>query len=647
MLSHLTIENLALIDHLDLPLDEGLTVITGETGAGKSMMLNALSLVLGGRASASLVRTGAPRARVEAIFELPPERRAFVADVLECGGELSVGGGSPGAPERELPEQLIVRREVAASGRSKVFVNGSATRLAVLRELTRGLLDISAQHEYTSLLDPASYLGLIDAYGGTVASAASVAAGAARLRRIEREVRDLAARVREREARADYLRFQLDELEGLAISAEDLSELESEALCLQNADEIREGCELGAYLVRDGDRAMVDELAQLVDRLESLADADAELACSVELLVSARVQLVEAASGLEQIAQRVEADPERLAEIDDRLSEIERVRRKHCGPGGGEALGGMGELMARAEAMRQELACLDSAEGSIEALVAEHARLLDAMTLEARTLSAARAEAASRLEQAIERELHSLGMAGARFEVRIEPVEADRTALAGGEGGRNLEGGGLEGGRPDDPDAADAQPAGSLPGRLADHGLTASGFDRATMRLAPNPGEPAGALAKVASGGELSRVLLALKAALMATDPIPTVVFDEVDAGIGGEIADAVGHKMQEVAGSERQVLAITHLPQIAACADHHIRVAKQTRAGRTVTEVIPLDAEARVAELARMLGGGGSGPKGKASAPRRKLGARLAAAKAHASALLEQAGGGLQRKGA
>lgn len=551
MLTYLSIVNLGLIERIEIDLGPGLAVLTGETGAGKSMLVGAIQLALGGRADADLVRAEAEEAVVEAIFAPSPECAAALAPLL---AEQGIDTG----------ESLIVRRVVSRSGRNRQFVNGCAAKLATLRAVTRGLVDISGQHEHTSLTDAASYAGILDAYGGTSARAAALAAGVSRLRRLEREIADLAAKLGTRESRADFLRFQLAEIDDVRPEPAEDERLAAEATRLERADELRAACGAAAEALADGQDAVADSLAGIVARLASAGRIDPMIAAAAESVATARALVVEAAADLARRADSIEADPAELERIRERLDRLDRLERKHRT--------NLGSILALAEGLRAELASLEGAEDTLANTRREAAELARALFAEAVELARARQKGAKKLGKAVERELGALGMPGSRFEVALDYAVAD--------GGRS-------------PDPSRADPVSLGPG----------GLDHIDLLIAPNPGEGMGSLARTASGGELSRVLLALKAALVAADPVPTVLFDEIDAGVGGEIALAIGRKIKAVA-ADRQVLAITHLPQIAAFATDHLRVEKSTHAKRTTTTLARLDEAARVDELARMMGG-------------------------------------------
>ncbi|MEL6181895.1 MAG: DNA repair protein RecN, partial [Myxococcota bacterium] len=519
--------------------------------AGKSILVGALGLVLGGRASAEMVRYDAREAVVEAIFELTGSTRAKVEALLEPRG---IPSG----------DQLIIRRIISRTGRNKVFINGSAARVAFLQELTQGLVDIIGQHASYSLLDPVNHVGILDAFGGLVEEAERVSLGVEQLRDLEREVRRLRSSERERLARMDYLTFQLNEIEEVEIDLETDAHLDQELEVLRNAERLRDLASGACYGLYEGEGSVADVLSAIGDGVQRAAAIDPSLDAMLSQLEAARIQLVETARDLRRYAEHVDADPTRLDRLEERIQVLNRLKRKH----GGE----LSDVMTRAGEMRAELEGLERAELRIDEAEAEAAELLRSVMAQARTLSRRRHKAARRLQEVVEEELKDLSMERCRFMTQIRYRDG-------------------AGGWVEDVDLA------------APESLTPHGIDHVEYLISPNPGMGWGPLAKIASGGELSRIMLALKGALMTSDPVPTYIFDEVDTGIGGRVADVVGRKIREVSQG-RQVLCITHLPQVASYADHHVLVEKHQKANGTTSSLRPLDPEQRTMEIARMLGG-------------------------------------------
>jgi DNA repair protein RecN (Recombination protein N) len=546
-LTHLRITDFAILDDVELALGPGLTVLTGETGAGKSLIVEAAALLRGGRASADVIRTGADEAQVEAIFET-------------SGGPLAARLRQAGIP---ADDALVVRRVIARGGRGRVYLNGVLATAAQLAEIVGGLVDLAGQHEHQTLCDVGTHLALLDDFAGLGDEARAIGAAHDALRAAAAELADVQQDERSRLEREDFLRFQLRELEAAAVRPGELDELTRDRDRLRAAGQLEQAARQGEERLYAREGSVCDGLAAVTRELAPLCAVDPTLAPVHGELERARVVCEEAARELRRYADRVEADPERLATIEDRLDLLARLLRKH-GPT-------VPELLARQAALVTELTHLEgrAERREVAARTVEQARTAAAHAAE--TLAAARARAAHDLGRSAERELRELGMKDVRVAVLVEP----RPATAG------------------DP------PAFVFDGRR----LGPRGWDRVEVLLSPNPGEEPRPLARIASGGELSRAMLGLRQLLAAGDSVETHVFDEVDAGIGGPTADVIGRKLREVA-RRRQVICITHLAPIAAHADRHVLVEKQVRRGRTVTRVRELEAEDRLAELARMLGG-------------------------------------------
>jgi DNA repair protein RecN (Recombination protein N) len=543
VLELLRIRNLAIIDELEVEFGPGLNVVTGETGAGKSILVGALQLVLGARARADAVRTGAERAEVEALFRLDaddPLVGRLAEAGIDCDGE------------------LVVRRVVEAGGRTRATLNGRMVTVAQLEGLARGLVDISSQHEHQRLADAATHLGYLDAFAGLDGLRAQVGEAVAALSACVAEaaaVRAAAAAALERE---ELLRFQLAELERLDPRPDEDAALQAEIGRLRHADALRAHVHRAEELLYSGDGSVTELLARVTAELEAAARIDGGFEAMLGPVAAARAELEDAARALGRGVRGVRADPERLAEAEERLHQLRRLARRY---------GTLEAAAAQRDTVRAELAALDGTDARLEALEAAHRTARAQAGDIARTLRAARQEHARRLGGAISAELASLGMGEARVEVAVAPLDGDG-ALS------------VDGAR-----------------------LGPTGMDRVEFLIATNPGEDPRPLRRVASGGELSRALLALKRVLAGLGPVGTYVFDEVDTGVGGAVAATIGGKLAEVA-AHHQVLCITHLPQVAACGDVHLHVRKDVRDGRTRSQVHRLDAEMRVEELARMLGG-------------------------------------------
>lgn len=520
MLRLLRVRQLAIADEIELELGDGLNIVTGETGAGKSILVDALQLVLGARASPELVRSGAERAEVEALFELSPEDRERLAG-------------------REVGEELVLRRVVEAAGRSRAYVDGRLATVAELGEVARGLCDISSQHEHHSLVDPQGHLGYLDDFAHLGPERAQMERAWALLRDAEAAFDSLRAQLRE--DRADWLRFQLAELDRVA----ELDVDEGELSRLRNVEQ------LAALATRAHQRLYADDGAACATVSRALADVEAASRLDPgveglrERLVTVAAELDDLAAELGRYARTQRADPARLAALEEAQHELRRLRRKH----GDDLAGARARLGAELGTFERAITALASAEAAIEAARAEVGRV-------APRLSARRREEAERLARGITAELGSLGMGEARVNVDVSHA-----------------------------------------------GLGPRGADRVEFLIATNRGEEPRPLRKVASGGELSRALLAVKRVLAATGPVGTYVFDEVDSGVGGAVGEVIGRKLFDVS-RHHQVVCITHLPQIAAWGDRHLHVRKSVAGDRTVSSVHRLGEPETVEELARMLGG-------------------------------------------
>jgi DNA repair protein RecN (Recombination protein N) len=551
LLVQLHIVDFAIIEEVEVSLGPGFNVLTGETGAGKSIIVGAASLLRGGRMSTDWVRAGRKEAVVEALFDLhgcPQVQRA-----LERLGLPNARGG----------RELLVRRLLPRSGRGRVYVNGSLCTLSVLAALTHHLMDISGQHEHQLLSDRTTHRRLLDAVGlpadlveGMKLRHASVTRAGADLARTRMDER-------QRSERVDFLRFQLEELEAAAISAGEDEALETERLRLQRAAELIEAATAAERELYSDELSVSDRLARQKKRLEALLAADARLATFAGQLDEARVLVEDVAQGLRGYGAAIEVDDDRLRAIEERLVRIQRLKRKH-GPS-------VAEVLDRQARMRQELVELESIEEREMRLEEALGAARSEAERAAGALTSARQSAAMKLSTEVTRELAGLRMNGARLEARVTPRsqrEGDDPALC------------FDGKR-----------------------LGASGWDRVEFLIATAPGAEVLPLARTASGGELSRIMLALRKVLGRHDPVSTSIYDEVDAGIGGAVADVVGRALAQVA-RHRQVLCVTHLPQVAVHAAVHHYVSKLGSKKSKAPVVRRLEGEERIEELARLLGG-------------------------------------------
>jgi len=543
MLAALRIESLAIVDSLEVRFDGGLNVLTGETGAGKSILVDALALLLGGRADPGGIRAGCDEAAVEGLF---------------LGAGLAERARALGLPAEG--DELLVRRTICRSGRGRVHVNGALATVSLLGALTKGLVDLSGQHEHVSLLRKERHLDLLDAFGGAQDVRASYEEAFGALSAARAELARLQTEEAERARRRDYLAFQLAELEELAPEPGEDARLADERRVLAGAEKIRAALDGAEALLASGDEALVDRLALVAKRIDEAARIDPAFAPLAQVASSCRAELDELARELRHRVGALGGEPERLALLDERLEALRHLARKHGGS--------LDAAIERATSMKAELEAIDRSGARLDELEATiRERKKRALELGAR-LSSLRESAAGRLAEAACAELASLGLSRAVLRVDLTPP--------GGEGA--IEGEGRRLGR--------------------------RGAEEAELVFCPNPGEEPRPLARIASGGELSRVLLALKRALAHVDPVESYVFDEIDTGIGGATGLTVGRMLRDVA-RDRQVLCVTHLPQVAAFADVHLHVSKSIAAGRTRSRVERLeDRESRTRSLARMLAG-------------------------------------------
>jgi DNA repair protein RecN (Recombination protein N) len=537
MLREIRVRNFAVIDAVTAVFGPGLNVLTGETGAGKSILIDAILLVRGARAQTDIIRTDTDTATVEAVFDVEPH--GPVAAVLDDAG-LALDDG-----------QLVVRRELAHSGRHRAFVNDSPVTVGLLERLGDHLVEIHGQHEHQRLLEPARQLDLLDRFADAEGLREQVGDIFARHRTAWAEVERMRAAERDRAQREDLLRFQLSELDGARLREGEEEELRAERRRLQHAERLIAGlAEVGGLLDEDESSA-ASRLHRAGRLLRELARFDPMFAAPADTIDGAGSLIEDALAAVRGLRERVTVIPGRLEEVDERLDALTRLKRKY---GDTEAA-----MLAFRDGVAGELEKLDRHEEILAAQDKTLAALEADLAQGAVALSERRRTAADRLAGGAERELRQLGMDRARFAIAVEP------------------------------------------GPMADVGPR--GLDRVEFRLSTNPGEDVRPLAKVVSGGELSRTMLALKAVLARADRVPTMIFDEVDAGIGGRVAAVVAQKLAR-AGEARQVLCVTHLAPIAARASHHVRVWKGVRAGRTRVSAEVLTGEARVEEVARMVAG-------------------------------------------
>jgi DNA repair protein RecN (Recombination protein N) len=537
MLTHIHIRDFAIIEELELSLGRGLCVLTGETGAGKSILIDALGLVLGDRAESHTVRHSAAKADLAIgvhIGDLPQVIRWLEERDLHLGDE------------------CLLRRVVTREGRSRAYINGVPTPLATVRTLGEMLVDVHGQHEHQSLLRRDSQRRLLDEHGGNAARLAELARVYEQWRDLGRRLEALSSAQDEREGRRELLRYQLRELTDLGLGQEEASELESEHQRLAHVGQLKSGAlELYHTLYEAEDGAVHTLLATLCARLDALADTDPALGEYHELLQGAQIQVEEAADGLRRYAERLELDPRRLEWVEARLATVHELARKHrVAPG---------QLPSRQGELERELVALEDPEQDLERMQEASGALEARYTELAQEIGETRRRTAQRLSAQVTDAMQGLGLQGGEFRIEVQT------------------------------------PGQAQPSR--------SGWEHIDFLVSANPGQPRRSLSKVASGGELSRISLAIQMVAANSLHIPTLIFDEVDVGIGGAVAETVGRHLRAL-GGRRQVLCVTHLAQVAAQAHHHYQVRKTTRRSTTLTHIATLSTQARVEEIARMLGG-------------------------------------------
>ncbi|HDI60658.1 MAG TPA: DNA repair protein RecN [Desulfobacteraceae bacterium] len=548
MIEELAIKNFAIIEDLRIRLAPGLTIFSGETGAGKSIIISAVNLLLGGRASSRLIRTGAESAELEALFQVAPDSPAARA-MVEHGYDPADG--------------LLVRRIIHRDESNRIYINGSLATVAVLAELTGSLASISGQHAHQTLLKEDAHLLVLDRYGGLMALRQAVAEAYRAIQPLLAEGRHLEAlKVRQSE-RIELLRFQRAEIQAAGLVPDEDEVLERERQVLRHAETLMRALDRGIAVLYSGDGAVLEQVAAVGKEMARAAAIDPALSAFAHRLDEMGILIQELSVEMQTHLGTLQVDEGRLAQVEERLEVLRRLKKKYGGT--------LPKVIDHLEDVERELDGIENIDARIEA---NRRALEDAAAGLAeccRRLSVGRQAAARDLARAVEAALATLRMEGTRFEVAMSRPAA----------------------------GAGTEPYLVVDGTVAGE----AGIDQVTFMLAPNVGEALKPLAAIASGGELSRVVLALKAILAANDAVETVVFDEVDAGIGGAVAEVVGRRLHDLA-HHHQLICITHLPQIARFGDHHFRIEKTVVQGRTRTAIHPLDDKGRLEELARMLGG-------------------------------------------
>jgi DNA repair protein RecN (Recombination protein N) len=546
VLAELQISHFAIIDTLSVSFKPGLTVVTGETGAGKSILVNAINLLLGSRGSGDLIRTGSQEAAVTVLFHLAEDKNPV---------EFNAGLGDVDSPE------VVVKRVLSTSGRNRVYVNGQLSTLGLLSQLCRGLVSISGQREHQLFLEPEAHLEIVDGFGGLEAERQAYGQNFGELKRLKSELRRLQRQAQERQEKEELHRFQLEEIHNARIQMDEEIQLEVERERLRHVERFRQGASEAHQILYLDSGAVLEEVSQCQKILADLGNLDPAFKSLAQTLEGVRHQVEDVSLTLRDYIQNIQADPARMEWVEERLHTLKRLMRKYGGS--------TREVLAHADGLQQELEASESDEVEIAAKEEELEKIRQQALSEALELSKLRRQAARRLGKAVEKSLVTLDMAKCRFEVRF-----------------------------DQDDGSDSECV-----RVDEYLLNERGVDRVAFFFSANPGEELRPMASIASGGELSRIVLALKELLAQETVHETLIFDEVDAGIGGRTADRVGQRLRHLA-RRHQVVCITHLPQIACYGDYHYVVRKSSREGRTTTTMEELSGKERLEEIARMLGG-------------------------------------------
>jgi DNA repair protein RecN (Recombination protein N) len=546
-LAELQISNFAIIHELSVSFKPGLTVVTGETGAGKSILVNAINLLLGSRGSGDLIRTGSQEAAVTVLFHL--------TDHVVNSVELKESLGDLG------DQEMVVKRVLSTSGRNRVYVNGQLATLGLLSQLCRGLVSISGQREHQLFLEPEAHLEIIDGFGGLEAEQQAYGQTFGELKRLQSELRRLQRQAQERREKEELHRFQLEEIHNARIQKDEEIQLEVERERLRHVERFRQGASEVHQILYLDSGAVLEEVSQCQKILSDLGKLDPAFKSLAQTLEGVRHQVEDVSLTLRDHIQNIQADPARMEWVEERLHTLKRLMRKYGGS--------TQEVLAHADGLQQELEASESDEVEIAAREEELEKIRQQALSEALELSKRRRQAARRLGKAVEKSLVTLDMAKCRFQVRFDQESGSDTECV----------------------------------RVGKYLLDKKGVDRVAFFFSANPGEELRPMASIASGGELSRIVLALKELLAQEAVHETLIFDEVDAGIGGRTADRVGQRLKDLA-RQHQVVCITHLPQIACYGDYHYVVRKSARKGRTTTAMEELSGKERLEEIARMLGG-------------------------------------------
>jgi DNA repair protein RecN (Recombination protein N) len=548
MLKELSIRNFAIIDDLQIDFSGGFTILSGETGAGKSIILNAVNLLLGSRASAELVRTGAESAELEALFQI--SAASSVARVMSANGY-------------DPAEGLLIRRRISRADNNRVYINGRLATLGLLTAITENLASISGQHAHQGLLKEDQHLLILDQFGGLMKQRRQVYDLYHQILPLIEERNRLEAIGKRQGEHRELLEFQKAEITAAGLTPGEDEDLEQERLRLKNAEALYQTVYNSIEALYGASGSVIERLLEVKKNLTAAGQIDSKLKSTAESLASASYQIEDLTEELRAHLNVVQMDDQRLEAVEERLDTLNKLKRKYGGS--------LDAVCSQLETIADALSKVENISNQIQEIESQLGNLHDQLTRRVLELSQKRAKTSKRLASKVVQELGSLKMPQTEFQPVVQPMAADKKTSA----------------------YLAAQ----------EYAISETGIDRATFMIAPNPGEELKPLASIASGGELSRVVLALKAILADTDAVETIVFDEVDAGIGGGTAEVVGRKLSELA-RHHQVICITHLPQIAKFGEHHFSIAKHVSDGRTLTTIQPLGKKDRTQEIARMLGG-------------------------------------------
>jgi DNA repair protein RecN (Recombination protein N) len=541
MLSWIKVQNIAVIDELEVDFEDDLNLLTGETGTGKSILIDALGLVLGSRAATDLIRSGADSAQVEAVFHFESLPKGLAGRLVDAGIETH-------------DEQLVIRREISVTGRGKVAVNGYAGTLSLLRDLAPYLADIHGQGENLSLLRPGAELELLDRLGGSAKKRDEVGESYRLLLKLEKELEELEREARDKKARLELIEFQLGEIDKVGARLEEDQELEEERKLLIHEERLRSAAEEAYAVLYEEEKSVLAGLAQVWKRVEELAEIDSRMAPFMDNRSAVTSQLEDLALFLRDYRERIRFTPGRLDEVEDRLASLERLKKKYGGS--------LASVLSHQQECKAALDRLENEEEHLSRIKDEIDKSVAAYLKAARTLSKQRKDTAQNLQERVQAELRGLAMEKARFAIEVSRGTEESRAQ-----------------------------------------WKETGLDDVEFFFSANPGEDLRLLSRIASGGESSRFMLALKSVATEGEQSKTLVFDEVDTGIEGRVADIVGEKLKQLSRTH-QVICITHLPQIASFADVHYRIEKTVSRGRTTTGIERLDHSGRIQEIARMLAG-------------------------------------------